>query len=123
MKKLQVRCRYMVTKSDFKCEHCGKCCTYEVKLSDFDIARFEESGLDTADFVIKNFEDVRVIKFVDDKCFFLNYTEVDGRLVSTCRAYSVRPDVCRGYPFFDKEVIESCKPVTDLRDRIRNALK
>lgn len=92
----------MLTLRTFKCERCADCCKYlTVKLSKKDISAIKEEGYDgfmEFDEHIKS----SVLKRDDKGCVFLDK--------KTCRIYSIRPEVCRLYPFVGSDMVDSCKP-------------
>lgn len=88
----------------FKClENCGKCCTdLEIPLRDEDVARIEELGYSTWEFVDYEKTFYRGDKFLgyalkkrpfDGACIFLDPE------TKRCRIYDHRPLACRLYPF------------------------
>ena len=101
----------MLNKSNFICKQCGKCCkAYTVKLSGSDIERIKKAGYKKEDFAEKDDFDVTTGKYAlkreNNQCMFL--IQVDDKYF--CQIYENRPEICRKYPFFEKEDIESCEP-------------
>jgi Fe-S-cluster containining protein len=101
----------MLTPGNFECRQCGKCCrTYTVKLSDGDIARIEKLGMKREEFAERDNFDKELgnyaVKRTDEGCIFLFWE--DGK--AYCRIYDARPEICRRYPFFTDEPLESCEP-------------
>ena len=99
----------MLTPSTFRCDRkCADCCKYlTVKLSKKDISAIKREGYDEKAFMgfdchIGSY----VLKLNDEGCIFLG--EMNGKYY--CRIYSIRPKVCRQYPFVNSNEIESCKP-------------
>lgn len=75
------------------CGHfgCNFCCTgLHTFLSEADIVRIEDTGLQRDDFVMVA-EEYRVLPQIDDRCIFLSNRD-------RCEIYDQRPDVCRAYP-------------------------
>lgn len=70
----------------FRCKRCGFCCQLDVRLSEKDIKRLEDSGQ-------KGFYEHRVgsvfLKRKNGSCIFYD----DG-----CMVYDARPDICRDFP-------------------------
>jgi|ETNmetMinimDraft_2_1059921.scaffolds.fasta_scaffold46311_1 Fe-S-cluster containining protein len=96
----------MLSKKTFKCERCSSCCKkYIIKLYGDDIKRIRkrysvDSFMDKLE--IGPIND-RILRKVNGACVFLKK--------NSCEIYSIRPKICKQYPFFSKNV-ESCKPVT-----------
>lgn len=100
----------MLDPKTFVCEHCGECCKkLYIVLSDEDIKQIEKLGYSKDDFcegeVVGEFKGRFVLKKEDGQCIFLK-KEANGY---SCEIYESRPEICKKYPFFEKE-IESCKP-------------
>jgi Fe-S-cluster containining protein len=100
----------MLDPKSFKCERCAECCKkLYIILNDEDIKNIEKLGYSKEDFcegeLIGEFKGKFVLKKEDDKCIFLE-KDKDGY---SCSIYESRPEICRKYPFFGKEV-ETCKP-------------
>lgn len=95
----------------FKCTFCGECCRPLVKVSEKDILKIEELGIDGNDFLDYDPLDKKaksVLKQKNNVCFFLKRR---GEKYY-CGIYDHRPDNCRRYPFYKKEVkIYGCKPL------------
>ena len=97
----------MITPETFKCDRsCGDCCIYlTVRLNKKEIEAIKKAGYDDFyeyDSHIKN----NVMKLGEDGCPFLGKKK--GKYY--CKIYSIRPKVCRQYPFVKTDEIESCKP-------------
>jgi len=94
----------MLTPESFKCERCTDCCKHlVVKLCKKDISRIEEKGYKDF-FVYDKRIKGNVLKHKNFKCVFL------GK--KNCKIYSIRPKVCREYPFVVADEVWSCKPQT-----------
>jgi len=105
----------MITKEEFVCDRtCAECCKYlTVKLNKKEIETIKEAG--HSNFYIYDKEiNSNVMKWTDDGCLFLGKKEGEYY----CKIYSIRPEVCRKYPFVEKDSIESCKP-----DLLKNRFK
>ena len=74
----------------FKCIKCSYCCTLKVKLSFIEYLRILLNG--HRNFSTKNFKGEKVIKQINNDCFFLK------RNPNGCRIYSIRPSMCKNYP-------------------------
>jgi len=95
----------MYNKKTFKCTKCGECCRPVVKVSAEEISRIKETG--SKDFY--EFDKViesNVLKQEKGVCIFLKRQGEEF----VCSIYDKRPDVCRQYPFIDREKIEDCRP-------------
>ncbi|MFC1704897.1 YkgJ family cysteine cluster protein [Nanoarchaeota archaeon] len=95
----------MLDPQTFKCGRCGECCKrLYILLNDSDIKNIEKLGyvLDCFSEVepVGEFKGKRVLRKVDERCIFLTKDNL-------CKIYESRPEICKKYPFFDKEV-ESC---------------
>ncbi|MFH1641489.1 MAG: YkgJ family cysteine cluster protein [Nanoarchaeota archaeon] len=94
----------MLTKQNFKCKRCADCCRYTiVKLFKEDIDKIKQAGFAEEFFLdydchINSF----TLKSNDKGCVFLDQNK--------CKIYSIRPKVCKLYPFVKKDTVESCKP-------------
>ncbi len=101
----------MLTPSNFRCERCADCCKYlTVKLSKKDISKIKREGYDE----FMEFDEhigSYVLRLRDEKCVFLDKGD-------NCRIYSIRPEVCREYPFVESDEVENCKPEL-LKDKFR----
>jgi Fe-S-cluster containining protein len=100
----------MLNPKSFTCERCGECCKkLYILLSDSDISRIESFDYRMNDFSeiepLGEYKGKRVLKKINGKCVFLE--NKDGKF--SCSIYESRPEICKKYPFFGKEV-ESCKP-------------
>lgn len=93
----------MLTPSSFQCKRCADCCKYlTVKLSERDISAIKKKGYEdfkVYDDYIKSF----VLKRTGKCCVFLDRNK-------NCRIYSIRPKVCKDYPFVESDEVESCRP-------------
>jgi Fe-S-cluster containining protein len=103
----------MITPSNFKCKQCGKCCfKYTVKVTDAEIRRIEKEGYEKDKFAEPDDFDPSTgnyaLRRVDDQCIFLFKDK--GKYV--CRIYSIRPKICKEYPFNESKEIMSCEPET-----------
>jgi uncharacterized protein len=101
----------MLTKSNFKCKRCGKCClTYTIKLNSNDLKRLEKAGLKKGDFAEPDDYDISFGKYAlkrdENGCILLE--KKDNQY--SCKFYDSRPDICRKYPFNEKDAVDSCKP-------------
>jgi|APSaa5957512622_1039677.scaffolds.fasta_scaffold190477_2 Fe-S-cluster containining protein len=95
----------MHTFNDFKCTKCGECCRMVVKLSKEDIQRINkiyQKDFTRYDKEIKS----NVLKHNNGKCVFLKKQGDEY----VCSIYEHRPEVCKQYPFIDKQKIEDCRP-------------
>jgi len=90
----------MKQKEKFKCIRCGKCCMLRIKISDKDIGSIEKKSY--TDFIDNDIEGKKFIKRINGFCYFLTL----DRGIASCKIYSVRPDGCRKYPFFENGVME-----------------
>lgn len=101
----------MLTKENFECKRCGKCCRkYTVKLSNKDIRRIKKAGFRKEYFAeIDNFDRKYgnyALRRINNKCIFL--TERHNK--AYCQIYNNRPEICKDYPFIEKKEIDSCMP-------------
>jgi len=96
----------MLTPSNFRCERCADCCKYlTVKLGKKDISSIKREGYE--DFMeFDSHIGSYVLKLRDEKCVFLGRKKKEHY----CKIYSIRPKVCRQYPFLNSDEIGSCKP-------------
>ena len=97
----------MLTPSNFECDrNCADCCKYlTVKLGKKDISKIKREGYE--DFMERDDHiGSYVLKLRDEKCVFLDKKKDKYH----CKIYSIRPKVCRQYPFINSDEIESCKP-------------
>ena len=95
----------MLNPKTFKCERCGDCCKkLYIILNDSDIKDIKKLGYQLDSFSeieqVGEYKGKRVLKKIDGRCVFL----ADDNL---CKIYDSRPEICKKYPFFGKEV-ESC---------------
>jgi Fe-S-cluster containining protein len=94
-------------KSNFKCYHCGYCCTQAVRLGEEDIINITNKGYAKKEFIDSTFFKGGIsIKLVNGFCYFL---KIEHGL-SSCKIYSIRPLVCRSYPFFENNTAICCPP-------------
>jgi len=92
-----------INSKTFKCKQCGECCKIVVKVSNNEINRIKQQG--HKDFLEKDPIKGKgyALKRINGNCVFLK----DNK----CEIYEIRPEICRLYPFLDKNVkISSCKP-------------
>ena len=97
----------MINRSTFKCNRCGECCKgMIIKLDIKDIIRIEKLGYE--DFTMEDplGSPKPVLKRNKNSCIFLKQKEN----FHSCKIHSVRPDICREYPFTEEEELENCKP-------------
>lgn len=97
----------MLTKKNFKCKRCAKCCKkYLIKLYDRDIERIQKKY--PKEYFVEKLEigpiNDYILKKVNGKCIFLKKNKQ-----YFCKIYTIRPKICKQYPFFG-EKIENCKP-------------
>jgi len=98
----------MLSPKTFRCRRCGDCCkVYTIKLKNKDIKRIGKKYPGDYFLSYDEFEECFVMKRAKNKCIFLK--RKNGKY--SCGIYCIRPETCRKYPFFRKNV-ESCKPVT-----------
>lgn len=71
-----------------------------IKVSEEDIKNIKDKGY--SDFIDKDIENNKFIKMINGFCYFL---ELDKGITS-CKIYSIRPDGCRKYPFFNEVMME-----------------
>ena len=94
---------------NFKCEHCGYCCTLIAKVNSKEIKTIEKLGHIKKDFLEKGC--LRRTKEGD--CFFL----VRRGRKTKCKIYFNRPKVCRDYPPFEQN-----KPCQEFNHAVRGYL-
>ena len=98
--------KYFLEKKDFACTKCGQCCRPVVKVSDQEIQRIENRGLNDFfewDEKIQN----NVLKQKNGVCQFL---KKEGEFF-VCSIYDERPETCRSYPFIEGVTkIKDCRP-------------
>ena len=96
----------MINKSTFKCKKCGKCCKPVVIMSKEDIETIKKAG--HKDFLeldpIHPENGYISMKRENDYCMFLDKT------TKQCKIYDVRPEICRIYPFMEKDELKDCVP-------------
>lgn len=98
----------MLNPKTFKCERCGECCNKcIIKLNNKDLIEIKKQGYKEDDFCdYDSLINKKVLKKIDNKCIFIKKKGKEY----FCQIYSIRPLVCRRYPFFKKN-IKSCKPI------------
>ena len=97
----------MLNKKTFICKRCGECCkVYTIKLNKKDIKKIERIYNKDYFLCYDNIKNFFVLKRIKNKCIFLK-KEKNSYF---CEIYSTRPEICKKYPFFRKN-IESCRPV------------
>ncbi len=79
---------------EFKCKHCGKCCSFIVKLRLIDVFKIMKLGYKKKEFATKDARGNSIIKIINGDCFFLRRQNNK----SYCKVYNQRPKVCRQYP-------------------------
>lgn len=94
---------------NFKCNRCGYCCTCRVYITKKDIERIKEKGYKEDEFIQIVHND-KAIKIVNKGCFFLR----KGKNNYYCEIYEHRPQICRIYPNYSKEIKE-CKEHSRLK--------
>jgi len=101
----------MFTKESFQCNrYCGECCKkLSVLVSKEDIKNITKLGYKKEDFLDKDLLPINKFMLKKDKngCVFLK-KHMDGKY--SCSIHKNRPKICRQYPFFGKNKIESCLP-------------
>ncbi|MBW2979822.1 YkgJ family cysteine cluster protein [Candidatus Woesearchaeota archaeon] len=95
----------MLNPKTFNCERCGECCKkLYIILNDSDIKNIEKHGYQLDSFSeteqVGEYKGKRVLKKINGRCVFLTND-------SLCKIYDSRPEICKKYPFFEKEV-DSC---------------
>jgi len=97
----------MLNQKTFKCKRCGECCNvYTIRLDKKDIKRIEERYPRKHFLSYDPFENYFILTKINNKCVFLKKKDR-----YFCEIHDIRPDICKKYPFFKKNV-ESCKPIT-----------
>lgn len=91
-----------------RCNKCGYCCTLLLNLTDKDITRIKE--IHNKDDFIEEHLGRKYMKLIDKKCFFLRKNNKGYY----CEIYNNRPQICRIYPSYDREIKE-CKEHMRLR--------
>jgi len=91
------RIRHRESRLTFKCQRCGVFCC---KLGGPTLSQMDTNRLDQAGYKITDFLDVgqnRIRSRTDGSCIFLSF-DASTRL-HNCSIYSIRPALCRLYPF------------------------
>jgi Fe-S-cluster containining protein len=97
----------MINQKSFRCLRCADCCKHLiVKLYKGDISKIKKEGYGDF-FVYDNHIKSNVLKQKNFKCVFLSKKKGEYY----CKIYSIRPKVCRGYPFVENKKVDSCKPM------------
>ncbi len=99
----------MLTKKNFVCKRCGECCKPVVLITKEEINLIKAAGFSdflTLDPIHPENGYVAIKKNDDGYCIFFDKNN------KKCIIYRVRPDVCRLYPFSQKDVLETndCRP-------------
>ncbi len=83
-----------------KCNKCGHCCTLLLNLTERDIERIKKTGYKEEEFIEEQLGR-KYMKLIDHKCFFLKKNKS-----YYCEIYKHRPQICRIYPSYDREIRE-----------------
>jgi Fe-S-cluster containining protein len=101
----------IILKEDFECDrHCGQCCKkFIIRVNREEVEKIRKLGYKDEDFLDRDLSYTHkfILKLDDNGCVFLKKHK-DGRY--SCVIYEDRPKICRQYPFFSKNKIESCLP-------------
>ena len=84
-----------------KCNKCGHCCTLLLNLTERDIERIKQAGYKEEEFIEAQLGR-KYMKLIDHKCFFLR----KNKKGYYCEIYKYRPQICRIYPSYDREISE-----------------
>lgn len=87
----------------FECNRCGYCCTLIPRITLLETVRIWFKGY--KNFTTKDSLGKRCIKQIKGDCFFL---ERNGK-ISSCKIYSIRPNVCKEFPYGQKNNFGECK--------------
>ncbi|HLD06369.1 MAG TPA: YkgJ family cysteine cluster protein [Candidatus Nanoarchaeia archaeon] len=95
--------------NNFHCTRCGYCCTLRVYPSETDIRRLTDAGHKPEEF-LERWLGKESLRMIDGKCFFLRKEGEEY----VCSAYASRPNTCKIYPSYDREITE-CKEQSRLQ--------
>lgn len=83
-----------------RCKRCGYCCTLIPKITFFEMLRIMLRGY--FNFSEKDIDGKRSIKIIGKDCYFLERKDN----TTACKIYSIRPKVCRNFPYKDAKVCD-----------------
>ncbi len=96
----------MITKENLNCKDCAECCKPVVVPTKEDIEKIKNAGhkdfLDLDPIHPENGK--TVLKRINGYCMFLN------QKTKLCTIYENRPDICKIYPFMEKDEVDDCVP-------------